>query len=102
MLMSLCRLRDEGVSRGPGGPPHQLKPGMTREKAQAGLQPLFHQILDMEVQQKEFAKASPFVKREFLKMSLELMPGATGRSYLRDSYSKPLLALMAIVALVLL
>jgi predicted permease len=80
----------------------RLKPGMTREKAQAGLQPLFHQILDLEVQQKEFAKASPFVKREFLRMSLELMPGSTGRSYLRDSYSKPLLALMAIVALVLL
>jgi predicted permease len=79
----------------------RLKPGMTREKAQAGVQPLFHQILDMEVQQKEFAKASPFAKREFLKMSLELMPGSTGRSYLRDSYSKPLLALMAIVALVL-
>ncbi|HUD98889.1 MAG TPA: ABC transporter permease [Bryobacteraceae bacterium] len=80
----------------------RLKPGMTREKAQAGLQPLFHQILEMEVQQKEFAKASPFVKREFLKMHLELMPGATGRSDLRDTYSKPLLALMAIVALVLL
>ena len=80
----------------------RLKPSMTREKAQAGLQPLFHQILDMEVQQKEFAKASPFVKSEFLKMHLELMPGATGRSSLRDSYSKPLLALMAIVALVLL
>ena len=75
---------------------------MTQAKAQAGLQPLFHQILDMEVQQKEFAKASPFVKSEFLKMHLELMPGATGRSELRDSYSKPLLALMAIVALVLL
>ena len=80
----------------------RLKPGMTLEKAQAGLQPLFHQILEMEVQQKEFAKASPFVKREFLKMHVELMPGATGRSNLRDQYSKPLLALMAIVALVLL
>jgi predicted permease len=80
----------------------RLKPGMTRQKAQAGLQPLFHQILHMEVQQKEFAKASPFVKSEFLKMHVELMPGATGRSNLRDEYSKPLLALMAIVALVLL
>jgi predicted permease len=80
----------------------RLKPGMTLTKAQAGLQPLFHQILDLEVQQKPFAKASPFVKSEFLKMHLELMPGATGRSDLRDSYSKPLLALMAIVALVLL
>jgi predicted permease len=80
----------------------RLKPGVTREKAQAGLQPLFHQILNAEVQQKEFTKASPFVKSEFLKMSMEVMPGATGRSNLRDSYAKPLLALMAIVVLVLL
>ena len=80
----------------------RLKPGITREKAQAGLQPLFHQILEGEVQQKEFAKASPFVKSEFLKMHMDVLPGSTGRSYLRDSYSKPLLALMAIVALVLL
>jgi predicted permease len=80
----------------------RLRPGIAREKAQAGLQPLFHQILDLEVQQKEFAKASLFTKAEFLKMHLELMPGATGRSYLRDQFSKPLLALMAIVALVLL
>ena len=80
----------------------RLKPGMPLVQAQAGLQPLFHQILDMEVQQKEFAKASPFVKREFLRMHLDLMPGATGRSNLRDSYSKPLLALMVIVGLVLL
>ena len=80
----------------------RLKAGIPREKAQAGLQPLFHQILEMEVKQKEFAKASPFVKSEFLKMWMELMPGATGRSNLRESYSKPLVALMAIVALVLL
>ncbi len=80
----------------------RMKPGMRLERAQAGLQPLFHQILEMEVQQKEFAKASPFVKSEFLKMHMEVMPGATGRSNLRDIYSKPLLALMAIVALVLL
>jgi len=80
----------------------RLRPGMPLEKAQAGLQPLFHQILQMEVQQKEFAKASPFVKQEFLKMHLELMPGSKGRSDLRESYSRPLLALMAIVTLVLL
>jgi predicted permease len=80
----------------------RLKPGIAIEKAQAGLQPLFHQILEMEVQQQPFAKASPFVKREFLKMSMQVMPGSRGRSNLRDTYSKPLLALMAIVALVLL
>jgi len=80
----------------------RLKPGISMEKAQAGLQPLFHQILNMEVQQKAFAKASPLVKQEFLKMWMEVMPGSKGRSDLRRTYSKPLLALMAIVGLVLL
>jgi predicted permease len=80
----------------------RLKPEMTQEKAQAGLQPLFHQILNREVGEKPFAKASPFVKQEFLKMWMEVMPGSKGRSNLRRTYSKPLFALMAIVGLVLL
>src|SRR3984893_14574762 len=80
----------------------RLKPGMTIEKAQAGLQPLFHQILNREVTEKPFAKASPFVKQEFLKMWMEVMPGSKGRSNLRRMYSRPLFALMGIVGLVLL
>jgi predicted permease len=80
----------------------RLKPGMTMEKAQAGLQPLFHQILNREVTEKPFAKASPIVKQEFLKMWMEAMPGSKGRSNLRRTYSKPLFALMGIVGLVLL
>jgi predicted permease len=80
----------------------RLKPGISIEKAQAGLQPLFHQILNAEVQEKPFSKASPFVKQEFLKMWMEAMPGSKGRSDLRRTYSAPLLALMAIVGLVLL
>jgi predicted permease len=80
----------------------RLKPGMTMEKAQAGLQPLFHQILNREVTEKAFAKASPIVKEGFLKMWMEVMPGSKGRSNLRRVYSKPLFALMAIVGLVLL
>ncbi len=80
----------------------RLKPGVTMERAQAGLQPLFHQILNREVTEKPFAKASPFVKQEFLKMWMEAMPGSKGRSNLRRAYSKPLFALMGIVGLVLL
>jgi predicted permease len=80
----------------------RMKPGMTIEKAQAGLQPLFHQILNREVTEKPFTKASAFVKQEFLKMWMEVMPGSKGRSNLRRTYSKPLFALMAIVGLVLL
>jgi predicted permease len=80
----------------------RLKPGISLEKAQAGLQPLFHQIIDREVTLPPFAKASAFVKQEFLKMWMEVMPGSTGRSNLRRAYSKPLFALMGIVGLVLL
>lgn len=80
----------------------RLKPGFTIEKAQAGLQPLFHQIIEQEVQEAPFAKASSLVKQEFLHMWMEVMPGSKGRSTLRRSYSKPLFALMAMVGLVLL
>jgi predicted permease len=80
----------------------RLKPDMTIEKAQAGLQPLFHQILNREVTEKPFAKASPLVKQEFLRMWMKVMPGSKGRSNLRRVYSKPLFALMGIVGLVLL
>src|SRR6202049_4185953 len=80
----------------------RLKPGITTGKAQAGLQPLFHQILNRELTEKPFAKASPFVKQEFLKMWMEVMPGSKGGSNLRRLYSRPLFAVMGIVGLVLL
>jgi predicted permease len=80
----------------------RMKPGLTIAKAQAGLQPLFHDILRTEVQQKQFAKASAFVKQEFLKMWMQVLPGSTGRTPLREVYAKPLMALMGIVGLVLL
>lgn len=80
----------------------RLKPGVTIQQAKASIQPFFHQILRMEVQQKAFAKASPYMKREFLRMSMDVLPAAKGRSYLRRQFSKPLLVLMATAALVLL
>jgi predicted permease len=80
----------------------RLKPGVTLQQAQASLQPLFHQIINQEVLKPPFAKASPIVKQEFLRMWMEVMPGSTGRSNLRRVYAKPLYALMGIVGLVLL
>ena len=80
----------------------RLKSGMTAERAKAGLQPLFHQMLQMEVQQPAFAKAPEYNKQEFLKMWMDVLPASKGRSQLRNQFEKPLLALMAIVALVLL
>ena len=80
----------------------RLKPGMTMERAKAGLQPLMHQMLNMEVQEKDFSKAAPETKQAFLRMWLDLLPGSKGRSNLRDQFSSALLVLMAIVGLVLL
>jgi predicted permease len=80
----------------------RLKPGVTLQQAQAGLQPLFHQMLDMEVQEKAFSKASQITKDNFRKMYMEVLPASKGQSQLRRQFSKPLLVLMAIVALVLL
>jgi len=80
----------------------RLKPGVTMEQAKASLQPLFHQITSMEVKMPAFAKASSYSKSEFLKMWMDTLPASKGRSQLREQFSKPLLALMAIVALVLL
>jgi predicted permease len=80
----------------------RLKPGVSMDQAKASLQPLFHQITNMEVRMPAFAKASNYSKSEFLKMWMDTLPASKGRSQLREQFSKPLLALMAIVALVLL
>jgi predicted permease len=80
----------------------RLKPGVSLTAAKAGMQPLFHQIIQMEVQQKAFSKAAPEMKQRFLQMSMNVLPAATGRSQLRRQFSTPLLVLMATVALVLL
>jgi len=79
----------------------RLKPGVTMERAKAGLQPLMHQMLDMEVQDKDFSRAAPETKQAFLRMWLDLLPASKGRSFLRDQFSNALLVLMAIVGLVL-
>jgi predicted permease len=80
----------------------RLKPGMTAQSAKAGLQPLFHQILEMEVREPAFARATEHTRQQFLKMSIDALPASKGRSFLRDQFAKPLYALMAIVGLVLL
>ena len=80
----------------------RLKPGVTVQQAKASLQPLFHQMLEMEVQEQAFAHAAPDTKLNFLRMWIDLLPAAKGRSFTRQQFSNPLLVLTAIVALVLL
>ena len=80
----------------------RLKPGVSITQAKAGLQPQFHQMLEMEVQQKGFSRAAAVTKQRFLAMWLDVLPAATGKSYTRERFSKALIVLMSIVGLVLL
>jgi len=80
----------------------RMKPGVTMAEAKASLQPFFHQILEMEVRDKEFAHAAPETKKAFLAMWMDLLPGSKGDSELRRATASPLLVLMALVGLVLL
>ncbi len=80
----------------------RLKPGVTIEQAKAALQPYFHQMLEMEVQEKAFARAAPETRQRFLTMWMELVPASKGDSALRRQFSSALLVLTAIVGLVLL
>jgi predicted permease len=80
----------------------RLKPGVSITQAKASLQPLFHSILEMEVREKEFAHADAYTKQQFLRATMDVMPGSRGRSGLRQEAESPLWVLMAMVGLVLL
>ena len=80
----------------------RLKPGLTRQQAQASLQPLFHSVLESEVRGEGFERVSREDKARFLRSSLLVLPAARGNSLLRRQYDAPLRILMAIVGLVLL
>ena len=80
----------------------RLAPGVTVERARAGLQPLFHQILESEVTEPAFRNATVFDKDQFLKIRLNVLPGSQGNSTLRKQYERPLWVVMGVVALVLL
>jgi predicted permease len=80
----------------------RLKPGVSRTQAKASLQPIFHNVLEMEVQQKEFARTSPYTRQQFLKMTLDVLPGGAGENVAERFLKGPLWAMMAMVGLVLL
>ncbi len=80
----------------------RLKPGVTRAQAKASLTPIFHNLLEREVQQPWFAHASNYAREQFLRLKLDVMPGAGGQSIAREMLEAPLWAMTAMVGLVLL
>ncbi len=80
----------------------RLKPGVTDAVAKASLQPLYHNVLNLEVADKAFAEASQYDREQFLRGWIDVLPASRGRSFLREQFQKPLIVLMCVVGAVLL
>ncbi len=80
----------------------RLKSGTTLEQAKAALQPYFYGLRAEEMKEPPFRNTSAFTREQFLKGTMNLLPAAQGRSFLRQQLRQPLWLLMGIVAGVLL
>jgi putative ABC transport system permease protein len=78
----------------------RLKPGVSAGQAEAAINPLWYSLREMELGQMH--NPSRRLRTEFLKTHLSLLDGAKGLSPTRNEFSKPIVALMAMVGLVLL
>jgi putative ABC transport system permease protein len=77
----------------------KLPPGLTREQAEAGINPLWYSIRADELKQR--GHSSETFRESFLtKSHLFVRDGAKGFSPLREGVQEPLLIIMAMVALV--
>jgi predicted permease len=77
----------------------RLKPGMSHEKAEAGIGPEYSAILRSEDAQ---LKLSPERNKQFLEKKILLDTGSHGRPILQHDAGKPIWILMSMVGLVLL
>ena len=76
----------------------RLRPGQTHQAATTALRAAQREIWDATISR----SLRPEYREKYLAESFELLPASTGTSYLRQLYTRPLVALMVVVALVLL
>ncbi|HEY3743015.1 MAG TPA: ABC transporter permease [Bryobacteraceae bacterium] len=79
----------------------RLKPGMTLEQAQNGVQPWFKAMLEEDTRRAGFPAVTTERRHSFLASTLELTPAPQGHSGLRRSLSQPLWVLLAATAVLL-
>ncbi|HMJ62531.1 MAG TPA: ABC transporter permease, partial [Bryobacteraceae bacterium] len=79
----------------------RLKPGVTREQAQAAMRLLYRQRQREELNG-EFFQKFPDARRLFLRQNFTLIPAARGQSSLRFQFERPLIVLQWLVGVVLL
>jgi putative ABC transport system permease protein len=80
----------------------RLRPGTSREQAQAALQPYFRSLLELDLQQRGFAAAAERIRQRYLENRLQIIDASQGRSGFRRALTTPLWVLMATAAGVLL
>lgn len=80
----------------------RMKPGVTADEVKAALQPYFHGIRSLEVQEPPFRTTSAAQRERFLTGTIDLLPAAQGRAPLRLQLRQPLWLLMGTVVGVLL
>ena len=80
----------------------RLKPGVDIAQAKASLQPLMRNILEVEVQEPTLQHYSDHDRAQFLRNSVDLLPGSRGWSNLREQMQTPLWVLAALSGAVLL
>jgi putative ABC transport system permease protein len=78
----------------------KLKPGLTREQAEAGINPLWYSIRADELKQRGGHSSEHFIESFLTKSHLFVRDGAKGFSPLRSHFEEPLLIIMAMVGLV--
>ena len=79
----------------------RLKPDVSRERAQAALQPYYHAALEEDVRQLTGVVSEQF-KQRFLAKQLLLLDGSGGVPFFRREARGPMIVLLAMVGLVLL
>jgi len=77
-----------------------LKPGISREQAEAAIQGPYHPILEAEIQSIKNPRAT--FRDRYLRQHISLRPAAQGINLLSQTWAKPLLVLAGCVGLVLL
>ncbi|HTS70962.1 MAG TPA: ABC transporter permease, partial [Terriglobia bacterium] len=78
----------------------RLRPGLSRERAEAALQAPYRPILEAEVQSVKNPRAT--FRERYLRQHISLLPAAQGINLLRQTWARPLLILAGLVGLVLL
>jgi predicted permease len=80
----------------------RLKPGVARETAEASIQTLHKQIIELEAGEPYFQNVPSYAKEQFLLSKAVVLPGGQGHSNMRRDLETPLRVLMILVGLVLL